>query len=110
MQRSLIVSHLIVRRIESLTAVWATPIKNDVVVDYFKSFGCELGDFRRAGMYVEHAVALIAMEVMVVMPGQLKARGLPWQVHEYDGLLIGQEVQVTVDRGQVKVRHLLLST
>jgi len=109
LQRSPIVSHLVVRRIKSLTAVGATPIQNDVVVDYFKSFRRELRDFRRAGMYVEYAVALLALEVMVVVPRELKSCGLPWQVDGGDGLLFAQKVQVTVDRCQVQIRHLLLS-
>jgi len=91
-----------------LAAVGATAVKNDVVVDYFKSFRRELRDFRRAGMYVEYAVALLALEVMVVVPRELKSCGLPWQVDGGDGLLFAQKVQVTVDRGQVEVRHLLL--
>ena len=89
-------------------AVGAAPVKNDVVVDYFKSFRRKLRDLRRAGMYIEHPVALLALKVVVVMPRELKARRLPWQVDGGDGLLFAQKVQVTVDRGQVEVRHLLL--
>jgi hypothetical protein len=45
------------------------------VVDDFKSFGCELGDFCGAGVYIEHPVALFALEVMVVMPRQKLKKG-----------------------------------
>jgi len=69
------------------------------MVDHLESFGGKFRDLRGTGMHIEDPVTLSALEMVVVMPGQLKARGLPRKVHGGDGLLISQEVQVAVDRG-----------
>jgi len=69
------------------------------MVDHLESFGGKFKDLCGTGMHIEDPVALSALEMVVVMPDQLKARGLPWKVHGGDGLRIGQEVQVAVDRG-----------
>jgi hypothetical protein len=66
----------------------------------------EAAEVARAGVHVEHTLALTALEVMmVVVPHRLEARVLAGQVHHLQLACLHQHLEVAVDRGDTQSRH-----
>lgn len=63
----------------------------------------------RAGMDVEHALAMPALEVVVVelMSDEFEARVFARQVRRLEFTLCHQQLEVTVDRGDTQARHVV---
>lgn len=79
--------------------------------------GCQLFHGTGAGVDREHAIAAVAVEVVMVVPGfvmadfakRFKARGLTRQIDTHDLAAFEQFLQLPIDRGKIQPGHRLLS-
>jgi len=71
-----------------------------------ETFGRKLGQVTWAVMHIEDALALIALEVvMVLMLRRLVARAVAWQRNDNDVAIVEQTFQIPIDSGQAKAGH-----
>jgi len=70
-----------------------------VILD-LESLGGQLRNLGRAGVDVIHPIALLAVKMVMMIPGQFKAG---W-------LLFDKRIQVPIDRRQIQIRNDLFGT
>ncbi len=59
-------------------------------------------------MDVIHPIALLAVKMVMMIPGQFKAGWLAGKLNDADHLLFDKRIQIPVDRRQIQIRHGLL--
>lgn len=69
--------------------------------------GREFGQIAWALVHVEDALALLALEMVVmVMHRRLVARAVAGQLHQHDGRVVQQQLEIAVDGGHAQTFNL----
>ena len=79
------------------------------MIEHLETPWCQPGYLRRTGVYVVHAIATLAQEVMVMVPCGFKAGRLPRQVNGCHYALFDEQIQIAVHRREVEIGNLVLS-
>ena len=75
-----------------------------------ESLGGQLRNLGRAGVDVIHPIALLAVKMVMMIPGQFKAGWLPRKLNDAYHLLFDKRIQVPIDRRQIQIRNDLFGT
>jgi len=87
-------------------AIEAVAIERDVMAFDSEAGRSELGQVAWAALHIEYTLTAGALEVVVVgMARAFVAWALSRQLHERDGLIFQQQLQIAVDGGQPESFH-----